>query len=185
MKANINTRTYFIGALILNIGICLMSMESVFARDVRINNPKVGGYALDICREWAANCGKPAADAYCQSKGYRGAVDFSVQNDSPTTRVINDGQVCDQPFCDRITSVVCKADDVFRNPTVGGYALDICREWAANCGKPAADAYCQSKGYRGAVDFSVQNDSPTTRVINDGQVCDQPFCDRITSVTCR
>lgn len=73
----------------------------------------------------------------------------------------------------------------FRNPTVGGYHLDYCREWAANCGWPAAHAYCRARGYRSAIDFDWEEDNQVTRVINGGQVCDDEFCDRITWVTCR
>lgn len=86
----------------------LMKMELAFAERVRINDPEVSGYALDLCREWANNCGKPAADAYCQSKGFVEAIDFDVVYDSPPTRVINTRQICDQPGCDRIVTVVCR-----------------------------------------------------------------------------
>src|SRR6056297_1672361 len=35
----------------------------------------------------------------------------------------------------------------FHEPMVDGHRLDWCREWAANCGKPAADAFCRAQGF--------------------------------------
>ncbi len=73
----------------------------------------------------------------------------------------------------------------FNNPIVEGYGLDYCREWAANFGMPAAQAYCKSQGYDLATDFRVVEDNQKTRVIETGQVCDadshisHPKCDRI------
>ena len=75
------------------------------------NDPRiaVGGehLALDICREWAANCGAPAADAFCRSMGLSAAVDFRVSQNSPPTAVISTKQVCRGGECDRITWVAC------------------------------------------------------------------------------
>lgn len=49
---------------------------------------------------------------------------------------------------------------VFDYPTIGPswvvVRLDWCREWSANCGKPAADAYCDSLGYLKAAKFEIQ-----------------------------
>ena len=155
------------------------------AAEARYNNPKVKGYALDYCRTWGQNCGRPAADAYCRSKGYRRALRYRVKQNAPPTRVIGDGRVCNAPGCDRIDWVACEADGVFKNPQVKGYALDFCRLWGKDCGKPAADAFCRSRGYQGSVDFAVRPDYPPTRVIGTGQICNQSFCDRIVLVTCR
>ena len=73
----------------------------------------------------------------------------------------------------------------FNNPMVEGYGLDYCREWAANCGMPAAQAYCESQGYDLAIDFRIVEDNQKTRVIETGQVCDADYCDRISQVTCQ
>lgn len=72
----------------------------------------------------------------------------------------------------------------FVNPQVDGVALDICREWGANCGKPAADAFCQSQSYSHSLSHREQHDTPPTRVIGSGQLCDQSFCDRIVWIQC-
>jgi len=78
----------------------------------------------------------------------------------------------------------------FDNPTlnVGGreIALDYCREWAANCGGPAADAFCATQGFARSTDFGIKPDSPPTVIISSGGklVCNQPGCTKFTSVTC-
>lgn len=80
--------------------------------------------------------------------------------------------------------VIGGAPGEFANPQVDGVALDICREWGANCGKPAADAFCQRQGYAESIDHRIQYDTPPTRIISSGQVCDGSYCDRIVWVKC-
>ena len=171
---------------IILIGIVSLLLPTLAqANNVVFNNPKVGGYGLDFCREWMQNCGQPAADAFCQSKGLPKAIHFEVLKNNQKTRVINGGQVCDAPMCDRVSKVVCQSKQkTFVNPQVGGYGLDYCREWTRNCGQPAADAFCNSKGFNRAINFEVTRNNQKTRVINGGQVCDAPMCDRIARVTC-
>lgn len=107
MKLNkAHTRPNIVVVFLISIFMCLIGTEAVFA-DETFKNPKVDGTALDFCRDWGTNCGKAAADAYCRKKGYGKAITFRSRNNSPPTRVINSGQVCDQPFCHRITSVTC------------------------------------------------------------------------------
>ncbi len=168
--------------------ICAALATPLQAGQERFNNPKVGKYALDYCRVWGKECGKPAADAYCRKRGYSKAIKFGVQKDKPPTRVIHGGKVCNEPYCDRISWVACLAK-TYDNPKLKGhklppYPLDYCRDWGKNCGKPAADAYCQSRGHTRSVSFKVKKDTPPTRVIRGRMVCDDAKCDLISSVTC-
>lgn len=166
--------------------LCLLLLATpTIAAEARYKNPKVNGYALDYCRTWGANCGKPAADAFCQNKGYSNALRFHVKKNAPPTRVIGTGSICRDAGCNRIDWVACAAEASFAHPKYQGYALDLCARWGQGCGKPAADAFCWNRGYRRAVDFAVRHDAPPTRVIGDGKICKDSFCDRIVAVTCK
>ena len=177
-------RNFIFSSIVILMAILFLSTP-VSAAEARYKNPKVGKYALDYCKKWGKECGKPAANAYCRKKGYRRALRYGVKKNTPPTKVISSGQVCKAPGCDRIDYVVCEADGVFRNPKVGKYALDLCQQWGKGCGKPAADAFCRNKGFRQSVDFAVRPDRPPTRVISTGQICKSPSCDRIVLVTCK
>jgi hypothetical protein len=179
--ANRNTRRM---VFLLILSLAIIAPAAVHAGNAVIDNPTLGGYGLDYCREWSKDCGWPAAHAFCQAKGYSKAVDFRWVKDNQKTRVITGGQVCDAPSCDRISRVVCQRIATFDDPRVNGYGLDYCREWAKDCGWPAATAFCRSQGYVKAVDFRWVKNNQKTRVIASGQVCNAPQCDRISHVTC-
>ena len=85
-----------------------LQLGPAYAAEAGYNNPKINGYALDYCRSWAKDCGMPAADAWCKKAGYKRALRFGVSWDSPPTIVIRSGKICNQPFCDRISFVVCE-----------------------------------------------------------------------------
>lgn len=86
---------------------CCISGVTRAPAGIRIDNPTVDGLALDYCKTWSVDCGPPAADAWCQSKGYRAAVDFTLALGRPPTKIIGDGQVCNESFCGAIVSVIC------------------------------------------------------------------------------
>jgi len=85
---------------------------------------------------------------------------------------------------------VAQGSKTFRNPTITGYRLDWCLHWAAQCGKPAADAWCDVKGGKAgghATNWKIAVDigaSTPTYVIGDKKVCNQQFCDGFQSITC-
>jgi hypothetical protein len=75
----------------------------------------------------------------------------------------------------------------FAKPKVGAQRLDLCLNWGTGCGKPSADAWCVSKGFTNSAGHVVAHDIGAvtpTRLITTGAVCDQPFCDGFSQVTC-
>lgn len=86
---------------------CVSGVTGAVAGGRVIHNPTIRGVALDVCLTWAAQCGKPAADAYCRQAGYGASISYQVRHDSPPTLVIGTGQTCTGSFCDRISQVVC------------------------------------------------------------------------------
>jgi hypothetical protein len=152
------------------------------------SNPKQGGQRLDWCFNWAEGCGTQAANAWCVARGYENATSFGKAEDVPPTRLIGTGALCDQPFCDSFTYITCyragASTQTFANPMQGAQRLDWCFNWATGCGGQAANAWCVSKGFAAATAWGKANDIPPTRLIGTGAVCDQPFCDGFTYITC-
>lgn len=98
----------FVLSATASVSVILLPSIAAWACATVIRNPTVNGYGLDYCREWAQNCGMPAARAYCEARGYDRAAAYMWAEDNQKTRVINGGQVCDADYCDRITVVVCE-----------------------------------------------------------------------------
>jgi hypothetical protein len=253
------------------------------------------GNRLDWCLKWSEDCGRPAADAYCQAQGFVKALQFipdrHIGSRSPT-RLIGTGATCDLARCDGFRQITClkqsivvaqkaerpkvstaasmprrlagarlasagplivvpplptprptlastsargaslqlvgtddgevrevtvatarpeesaeppaaKADATqlasasaaaapkpartFDKPTYNGKRLAWCRQFDAECGKPAADAFCKANGFALASDFSVDRhigDVQPTRSIGSGAVCDQAPCDGFAVIAC-
>lgn len=78
---------------------------------IEFNDPRVQigeeRLPVDVCLNWGQRCGKPAADAFCQSKGEGVAANFNMAQDSPPTWVQGDGIACRDAGCDRITWLQC------------------------------------------------------------------------------
>lgn len=73
-------------------------------------------------------------------------------------------------------------------PRVGNWRLDWCRVWGRECGRDAADEWCQDDGAWKAVRVrKAANIGAATsmRVISSGQVCNCTFCDGFENVTCQ
>ncbi len=168
---------------------------SATAESTSFDYPKHKGLALDWCRSWATDCGKPSADAWCVKKGYDSSSGFSKWNDAgEPTRVISSNQICDDAGCDSFTKISCqKADDYtdedpesihYNAPMAGKRRLDWCLTWATDCGKPAADYYCKTKGHALATGFKIDENIWKTRILKTGQKCTDPECDGFKYIDC-
>ena len=165
--------------------IFVMLLHGSCLADVVINSPQVGGYGLDYCREWAKDCGWPAANAFCQSKGYKEAATFKWVKDNQKTRIINGGQVCDAAFVIESVRLLAKnrplRSTIPKSPVMGS-TIVVSGPRTVD-GLPLTLSVCPKATQR-AVDFKWAKDNQKTRIINGGQVCDAAFCDRISKVVC-
>jgi hypothetical protein len=170
------------------------SFHAASAEQKVFDNPRYKSLALDWCKGWSKDCGKPAADAWCVKQGYDTAAKFSKYEDiGEPTRIISNNQICDEGMCDGFTKITCeKADDYadedqpvkYDNPMVGKRRLDWCLDWSANCGKPAADYYCKKQGHTTAIGFKIDENIWKTRLLKTGQKCTDPNCDGFKYIEC-
>ena len=70
------------------------------------NNPRI-----DWCLNWATNCGKPAADAFCKSRGFQRATSFETRLTGGPTWVAGDRRICQLPECTALNAVMCEGRD--------------------------------------------------------------------------
>jgi hypothetical protein len=172
-------------------------VSAAHAENQTFGNPKVGAQRLDLCLNWGTGCGKPAADAWCVSKGYINSAGHVVAHNigaSTPTRLLTTGAVCDQDYCDGFAQVTCfkpgapSGQQAYVKPKFNGMRLDLCVDWGVGCGMPAAKKYCESKGWTKVKNFVVANNiglSSPTRLIGTGAVCDQDFCDGFKVINCK
>lgn len=178
-----NMLSKIVGLLIL--GFALPAMAVVFT------NPKWNGYALDWCAQFETNCGKPAADMYCQKKGYPSSTSFVKRSSvNVPTMTVGSNAICNPQYhtCDSFSSITCKETaKTFMKPTYNGYRLDWCLKFEQNCGAPAAKAFCQKKGFANMQSYQKDSSvSVPTMTIGSNAVCNPQYhvCDSFTYVRC-
>ena len=79
-----------------------------------------------------------------------------------------------------LSSTSFAQENVFIKPSL---RLDWCLHWGRDCGKPAADAFCQMYGYADAESWKTEG-GLTTFVLGDGKIC-KGGCDGFSSINCR
>jgi hypothetical protein len=76
--------------------------------------PKVKGVRLDWCRNWAQNCGAPAAQLFCREMGFGKAqswrIDENVGERGISTLVFGDGRLCQESYCSGFRMIVCAGE---------------------------------------------------------------------------
>jgi hypothetical protein len=166
-------------------------------------NPEINGNGVDFCLNWATNCGKPAADAFCRSHGFAESGGFTYLENRPPTFVIGDLKICNQPGCTRFTQIYCAAGSTqqaaaaavpapapagnqFTNPKgPNGLALYACTSvGSGNCGAAVAAQFCQRQGFAGAQQFSFDNKKLRAETLA-GQVCSKKRCQVFEFINCR
>jgi hypothetical protein len=176
------------------IGTLLWMVAPADAEDRTFNKPRYEDARLDWCLQWGTHCGQPAADTFCNRRRFTRARVFraEVVGRSEPTRLFGSYRVCrNEPYCTAFAYITCEdpipSNRIFINPAWQGKRLDVCLQWAANCGKPAADAFCKSKHF--AESFAWFPDAKPgyapTKIISSGQLCNEAFCTGFQQIICK
>jgi hypothetical protein len=99
--------------LIATFGFTAPALATTYLRTRTIEHPDYAGYHLDWCLTWATDCGRPAARAYCKSRGFKDVVNFrKTDRARSATKTINGNEVCrtgvNHPHCDGFTWIECE-----------------------------------------------------------------------------
>ena len=139
-----------------------------------------GNMRVDWCLNWAANCGKPAAEAFCQARDFRQATSFQSQQTGGPTWVAGDRKICLQPACTALAAITCEGEAERRSwtiveeipdPTINHLPIATCLHPFRDCGKPTADSFCRAIGFTHASGFFEAPGSGSVVHFGDGANC--------------
>lgn len=118
--------------------------------------PLLNGKRIDYCYRWGAQCGKTAADKFCQAKGYKVSESFEVDVDigeTERTWVMGDDRICGEKACDALKNVKCSA-----------HGLDICDRSSFACEQQKPADRAASIGARDQQTIPSQSTAKTPSV---------------------
>ena len=93
----------------------LCSDSAAFAAST-VRNPVIQNRPVDWCLVPTNQCGKPAADRYCQMQRLGRAVEFEGVRSRERTIILGTGELCDTSrfdHCDRFSRIVCSGGGNF------------------------------------------------------------------------
>jgi len=166
------------------------------------NDPRYRGNRVDKCLYTRGDrqCGKPAADRYCQLNGYKESITYDLTENARTTFLLGSESNCSSANsntrCDAFRAVACRtptqsgggttpppaSQSFFNNPSVHGYPVDQCLYNHRDGGKPAANAFCQSKGYSTASTYRTGT-ARNSWMMKEGRLCNSN-CKALYAVQC-
>lgn len=80
-----------------------------------VKNPRVNNRPLDWCLVPTKQCGRPAADRYCDMKNLGHALSFKGERSSERTYILGTRELCDLrrfDHCDRFSVIECSAGSI-------------------------------------------------------------------------
>lgn len=96
-------------------------MAQLLAETRTVEKPMFNGNRLGWCANWGADCGEPAAQAWCIAQGFAGTANFVKApkiGDKFPTRLIGTGAICDSAECDGFKEITCVKLDAVQPATV-------------------------------------------------------------------
>jgi hypothetical protein len=96
--------------LLLTTAATVLALTSSAFAESATNNPTIRNRPVDWCLFPAAECGKPAADRFCQTMRLGNAVTFRGERSSQPTIILGTNALCDTSrfdHCDRFAQIVC------------------------------------------------------------------------------
>lgn len=145
------------------------------------DTPRVDGYFVDRCLNWAKQCNGEAAQRFCEMNGYQGFTGWSWGYMKPT-RLLGSGQVCNLASptgCGGITRVICSRVRAAQPPqsTPQGAAQIVPQiEQVLPCQFRPGPNRSRTSHYVCRVSYSLTNTGSAEIVFNYGQsVKPQPW----------
>ncbi len=173
------------------------AMPPSYGPDTQIfDNPRYAGSAVDKClySRGDRQCGKPAADRFCELQGYRESISYDLIERAGNTFLLGSESKCRGSSCDAFRAVACThrtgsgggqvPDRLYKTPEHNGSPISECLRQDRDCGSKAANRFCRDNKHGYAASFRVEGSQQRTWLLGDARYCTGKDCKALQYIRC-
>lgn len=173
------------------------AMPPSFGPDTQVfETPKYQRSLIDKClySRGDRQCGKPAADRFCQLKGYRESITYDLIERAGSTYLLGSETSCKGASCDAFRAVACRyktasggekpKSKLYKTPKYRGSPVSECFRKDRECGSHAANEFCRINDFGYATSYRVEGSQQRTWLLGDKQFCTGNNCKALRYIQC-
>ena len=187
--------TVLIGLLCGLLISCVQAASGVIYRNYWY--PTYHGQRVAYCLLGDKTCGRPVADLYCQTMGYKKSKHIIKGYNVGLTRYLVSNARCQGWTCNGFKMIQCAGEirhaqlpsfahrsREFVLPRFNNYRVAWCYVGGRDCGDKVAQSFCKRMAYLKAIEYIPEDYVLATSTLKEQSLCFGPQCKGFAKIIC-